>query len=229
MHQVCFFRQVCILRPTDLCNLHTFEVRLPTQREILSAISRGDERGIDLLFSEYFVSLCKVAYHIVHDPDIAKDIVQDVFVRLWAHRHKLNITGSLAAYLRKSVVNASIDHQRKALRVRKISLDDYTDEPTAPASQAPDTDLQAADTNKKIEQALAALPPRCRLVFSMSRYEQLTYAEIAKSLDISTKTVENQMTKALKILRQHLGQYLALLLILLAPLGWLLSLFFKST
>ena len=173
------------------------------EQDILRLLKDDDENAIRRLFTTYFVPLVGVAYRIVQDQDVAKDIVQDVFVRLWTNRHTLSITTSLNSYLKRSVVNASIDHKRLFYEKNKMpveegrSLRSYS----APA----DENLQEMELKKQVKAAINTLPDRCRLIFILSRFEELTYAQIAEKLDISIKTVENQMTKALKVLRKKLS------------------------
>lgn len=169
-----------------------------------------------MLFSHYFVPLCSVAFRMVQDSDVAKDIVQDVFVRLWENRDKLDIKTSLWGYLKRSVANASIDHTRRSYEKTKTPLAPTHDraEDAATAEES----MQAKDTQRLVDRAIGQLPDRCRLVFVLSRHEGLSYKQIAEKLGISPKTVENQMTKALKMLR------VALKPVLVASLGAILSL-----
>ena len=172
-------------------------------QEILKRLKENDEEAVRWLFSTYFSSLVGVAHRIVQDQDMAKDIVQDVFVRLWSHRDTLRITSSLQSYLKRSVVNKAIDYKRRFYDKNKEALDDQK-ERFYHINHAEDR-LSEEDTRQQINHAINTLPERCRLVFILSRHEALTYAQIAEKLDISIKTVENQMTKALKILRQALS------------------------
>lgn len=171
-------------------------------QEILERLKKNDEGAITWLFSTYFASLAVVAHRVVQDQDAAKDIVQDVFVRLWTHRDKLQITTSLQSYLRRSVVNASIDHKRRFYEKNKEALEHHGE--WSDNSPSVDSELREKDIKQQINNAISTLPERCRLIFVLSRYEELTYAQIAARLDISVKTVENQMTKALKMLRKKL-------------------------
>ena len=166
-------------------------------------MKKGQEQGINLLFREHFASLCLVSVRIVQDQETAKDIVQDVFVKVWTHRKKLHIHSSLFAYLKKSVVHASIDHQRQYYEKNKVSLEEL-EEPNSTTQQV-EANLVGQETQALIDAAVASLSERCRLVFVLSRYESYSYKQIAKELDISVKTVESQMTKALRLLRDKLG------------------------
>lgn len=172
------------------------------EKAILRRLKENDEEAVRWLFSNYFSLLAGVAYRIVQDQDAAKDVVQEVFVRLWTHRQTLHIKTSLQSYLRRSVVNAAIDHKRRYYEKNRESLDDQQD--WGVEMTAVEAKLGEEETRLQINRAINTLPERCRLVFVLSRHEELTYAQIAEKLNISIKTVENQMTKALKILRKAL-------------------------
>ena len=177
-----------------------------------------DEQGINMLFADYFVPLCHVAHRIVHNSDAAKDIVQDVFVRLWTHRSKLTISTSLMGYLRQSVVNAGIDHQRRAYEQKKVSLNKHDALENAAVSLTVDGTaerIEGDELKKQVNYAVDQLPDRCRLIFVLSRHEGLTYKQIAQKLEISPKTVENQMTKAFKLLRKSLAAVLSIGMLLI--------------
>ena len=177
---------------------------------ILDGLKNGEETAINELFRTYFAPLCGVAHRIVQDEAVAKDIVQEVFVRLWTHRRTLRIQQSLMGYLRRSVVNAAIDHGRRHYEQKKASLANAPKEQLASSLHA-DDQTKNADLARLVEVAVSQLPERCRLVFVLSRHEELSYKEIAQRLDISVKTVENQMSKALKMLRQALQGLLSML------------------
>lgn len=142
-----------------------------------------------------------------------EDIAQDVFYELWKKRARLTIKTSLKAYLRRAAMNKALNF----IRDQKIKFDD--EEKQAPLeSKIPSINqkLEAAELQQLIDQVIDDLPERCRVVFVLSRFEEMSYNEIAKQLDISSKTVENQISKALKILRVRLGDYLNLFFILLS-------------
>lgn len=183
------------------------------QENILRLLKAGDEKGIELLFTNYFKPLCVVAYRIVGDEDTAKDVVQDVFVKLWDHRDRVAIKTSLFGYLKQSVVNHSIDHQRKGYVLRKVALEsEHQEHLQSSPSEVTAHQAEGSELGAFVQRAIEQLPERCRLVFNLSRHEGLSYKEIAESLDISVKTVENQMTKALKTLRKLLAPVLTLVL-----------------
>lgn len=142
--------------------------------------------------------VCQAVYRMVPDGNQAEDIAQEVFIKFWEKRHQLNIQSSIGAYLRRMAVNEGISYLRKQKRYEvdelKPGLHDGQD-------SSMEEFFAGKELQKRIQQAIATLPPKCRLVFQLSRQEELSYKEIAQKLDISVKTVENQMGKALKTLR----------------------------
>jgi len=147
---------------------------------------------------------------MINDQQIAEDIAQEVFMELWKKREQLNITGSLKSYLTRAAFNKTLNH----IRDQKIRLSDSKELEVEDFGGVEDVDqTNVDDLKRKIAEAVQLLPDRCRMVFLLSRDQQMTYQEIAEALDISIKTVENQISKALKILRKYLGPYVANLLI----------------
>jgi RNA polymerase sigma-70 factor, ECF subfamily len=174
--------------------------------------AENKEAFFEALFHTYYTVLCRFSFRIVKDKDIAEDVVQTCFVNLWKKREETVLQSSFKSYLFRSVYNRSINEYARA---KKYKNEDVSVLNEAPASNNEDPllVLQAEDTQKKIDQAIAAMPDGCRTVFLMSREEQLSYKEIAELLEISVKTVENQLGKALRILREHLFIFLVMLCI----------------
>jgi RNA polymerase sigma-70 factor, ECF subfamily len=174
-------------------------------RELLRRVQAGDEGAYDAVFRTWYVVLVKVAGALLHDTDAAEEVAQDVMVELWRRRHVLDAGVPLRAYLLRSVRNRALNHLRH-LKVRRQSEADVEalyDEPIGSDQPVVAKELAAA-----VQIALQELPPRCREVFELSRTHGLKYAEIAETLGISQKTVEAQMGKALRILRERLAAWL---------------------
>jgi RNA polymerase sigma-70 factor (ECF subfamily) len=174
-------------------------------RALLRRIQAGDEGAYDSAFRTWYPVLVRVATSLVRDPDAAEEVAQDVMVELWRRRHVLDADVSLGGYLLRSVRNRSLN-QLRHLRVRKQSEADIEASYQAPAGS--DQPVVAEELAAAARIAMDELPPRCREVFELSRVHGLKYAEIAESLDISVKTVEAQMGKALKIMRERLAPWL---------------------
>jgi RNA polymerase sigma-70 factor (ECF subfamily) len=173
--------------------------------DVLRRIQAGDESAFDAAFREWYPVLVRVATALLHEVDAAEEVAQEVMLELWRRRHVINAEVSLRAYLLRSVRNRSLNHLRH-LRVRRDSEADV--EATYDAPLTADQPIAAGELSAAVQQAVSDLPPRCREVFELSRLHGLKYAEIAESLGISQKTVEAQMGKALRIMRERLAHWL---------------------
>jgi RNA polymerase sigma-70 factor (ECF subfamily) len=175
------------------------------QLDLLKRLQAGDEGAYDTVFRTWYAVLVRVASALLQDSDAAEDISQEVLLELWRRRHVLEAGLSLRAYLLRSVRNRSLNHLRH-LRVRRDTDADVQalyDEPVTS-----DQPVVAKELAEALQIALKELPPRCREVFELSRVNGLKYAEIAEALGISQKTVEAQMGKALRIMRERLRPWL---------------------
>lgn len=169
-------------------------------------IAAGDRAAFEALFRLHYRPLCAFAVQYVKDTDKAEDLVQDLFFRLWLDRAKLAITTSLKAYLFASVRNRCLNEVKSAGRVRV--LNEEADEHAMDEERSED---EHTERIARVQAAIELLPEERRKVFKLSRYEGLKYHEIAARLGISVKTVENQMGKALKSLREELADLVPLL------------------
>ena len=172
---------------------------------IVPLFATDPERAIELAFERHYGFVCQVIYRVLPDKVVAEDIAQEVFYDLWRKRDRIEIHTSLRAFLRTVAVNRTLNH----IRDRKIVSDGEEALPELKSQfrNAPEQ-LELDRLKEDIRAAVDGLPERCRAVFALSRYEELSYKEIASRLEISVKTVENQMSKALKLLRHKLERYL---------------------
>ena len=169
-------------------------------------IRLGNKPAFEQVFRSYYSLLCRYAKSLLNDLDEAEEVVQNTFYIIWNKRESLEIKTSVKAYLYKAVHNDCLN-KLKHLKVRKVYADDYKNS-MGKAYEDSGKLLQAKELRQKIDEALANLPEQCGRVFKLSRFEELKYAEIAEQLNISVKTVEIHMTKALKLMREHLKDYL---------------------
>lgn len=174
-------------------------------RELLEKVRAGDEAAYDEVFRTWYATLVRVAAALVRDSDAAEEVAQDVMHELWRRRETLDPAASLRAYLFRSVRNRALN-QLRHLKVRRESEAEVEALYDAPLTA--DQPLAASELARAVERAFAELPPRCREVFELSRLRGLRYAEIAEALGISQKTVEAQMGKALRVMRERLANWL---------------------
>lgn len=164
------------------------------------------------LFRLHYRPLCGFALGYLKDKDHAEDIVQELFVRLWQDRESLSIQASVKSYLFTAVRNRCLN--ALVVKKRMRPLDEKME--AMPAGEEREEN-ELSERMARVQAAIEALPTERRKVFRLSRNEGLKYHQIAERLDISVKTVENQMGKALKSLREELADLMPLLL-----LGWVL-------
>jgi RNA polymerase sigma-70 factor (ECF subfamily) len=170
---------------------------------------RLEGRNFELLFRDLFPPLMAFARKILGDEEDAREVVQQVFINLWEKRSELDLSSSLKSYLFTSVHHRSLNVIRGRKKFSSAEVPEVAGEWDVSAQ------IESMELEGKIREAIDALPEKCRKIFELSRFEGLKYGEIAGQLGISIKTVENQMSKALKILREQVGKYLTLLLCLL--------------
>jgi RNA polymerase sigma-70 factor, ECF subfamily len=169
-------------------------------QETLRALSKGDQSAFKLVFDTSYESLCQYACTILKDMDEAEDVVQSVFIKIWENREDLDIKHTIRSYLFKAVYHRCINQLEH--RAIKLKYQDHGLRDASTHIQHPE--VFPNELEDHIRKAISALPPQCKAVFLLSRYEELRYAEIARKMNISVNTVENQISKALKILRSEL-------------------------
>lgn len=175
-------------------------------RELARAIAASNPDAFKILYFRYFDALQRYVFSKIQDKDAAKDIVQDVFMRIYQTRTRLDARKSLKSFLYKIAHNLAIDYLRKrAHQQLKSSI-------TADMELTTESD-EADELTQQIREAIAQLPRPVRETFLLNRFEGLKYKEIAEVQGIAVKTVEYRMSKALKLLHQRLSTLLSLLLL----------------
>ncbi len=170
--------------------------------QIVQRIVAGDEVAFRKLFDQYYPMMVNKANMILKDENLAKDAAQNVFVSIWNNRSNFNISSSLQGYLSKATINKSLNLIQS--RKKHGGASDYLDDHDQGEQETSHGRMEADEMKKRIHLAINELPERCRLIFVMNRIEGMSHKEIADQLDISSKTIENQMTKALKFLRSRI-------------------------
>jgi RNA polymerase sigma-70 factor (ECF subfamily) len=176
------------------------------ESDLVAKISSGDKNAFEVLFKKYYAELVRFAFHITNSFQASEDIVQDVFVNVWEFRSNLKAEKSIKIYLYRSVKNRALNFlKHKKFENFAEGLDDF--ESDMPEFD-PELNLYHAELEKMVNWGIEQLPEKCRLIFRLHRQNGLTYQEIAQILDISVKTVEIQIGRALKTLRKLLTPYL---------------------
>lgn len=171
----------------------------------------SDEASFEEVFKSHYAELVGFAKRYVDSQEIAEELVQDVFMTLWSNAARVSIQTSVRSYLFGAVRNAALNHIKHEQVARK-----YVERQLHATNNHTNTDfLELDELHEKIQAALAKIPDKCREIFELNRFEGKRYKEIAVQLNLSLKTVENQMGKALKILRKELGEYLPLIFLII--------------
>lgn len=183
-----------------------------TDSHINAAIQSGDKNQFEELFRSLYRPLCAFANGFLRSREESEEIVQAVFIHFWEKREEINIDVSLKSYLYRAVRNAVLNRlKHEKVRTEHARYMKAQGELVAFGGEH----MAEQELLVRIREALNKLPEQCRIVFEMSRFEELKYAEIAERLEISVKTVENQMGKALRIMREQLHDYLPFIAMLL--------------
>jgi len=172
-----------------------------SETTLIDRLRLGDKAAFDELFRLHYRYLVVIAHKYLNDRDGARDIVQDVFLDIWKRKENLKIDQSAKFFLRRAVINKCLASKRKSDRITVnteiVNTDNRGDNSTS-------DQVAYNDINAFVNEIINGLPERCREVFILSRKKEMSHKEIAAQLNISTKTIENQMTKALKIMRLEL-------------------------
>lgn len=172
-----------------------------------------DKKTFEALFKQNYRAMCMYGQNFVHDTDVVEDIVHDIFVNLWDKRDTIQEEKSVKSYLFRSVHNRCLNYIRDTKKF--VDSEEYDNQVEIIISEDNNESYETAELEVRIKDAIDSLPEKCREVFLKSRVDELKYSEIAEILNISIKTVENQISKALKILREKLGDYLPVILLFL--------------
>jgi RNA polymerase sigma-70 factor, ECF subfamily len=177
---------------------------------VIRTLSPWGTGNFEELFKTHFNALNAYAFTILKDSHQSEEIVQQVFCRIWEKREDLSIHTSIKAYLYRAVYHDSLNY----LKHKKVMAQyaSYAIRQGEGQAANPSEKVVASELNEKIRDAMNDLPEQCRTIFQMSRYEHMKYQEIADAMGLSVKTVENQIGKALRVMRGKLSEYLLLLI-----------------
>jgi RNA polymerase sigma-70 factor (ECF subfamily) len=168
---------------------------------LIRQVRDGQAAAFEEIFNRYHAALHRFAWHLTRSPEAAADVLQTVFLKIWRNRRDWQPKGSLSAYLFRATKNAALNYLRQpGSRDGRLQTLADSDE----LSVSPEKIYDDEETLRAIRAAVDSLPEGCRTVFILSRYENKKYNEIAAILEISVKTVENQMGRALRLLRDKL-------------------------
>lgn len=175
---------------------------LPPDDLIINRLQKSDEKIFKQLFDYYYANLVRYALRLLNKPEIAEEIVQDVFERLWVRREEIEILKSISSYLFTSVRYRCINHFKD--KIQKLVLQDDLEKLDQTCENTPHDELVYKDLKEALKVSIESLPEQCRIIFNLSRNSGLSNHEIADQLNLAPKTVENQITIALKKIKEFL-------------------------
>jgi RNA polymerase sigma-70 factor (ECF subfamily) len=176
--------------------------------QLLLLLKNGDESSFTELYQRYWRKLFGLAVYKLKNPSDAEEILQDIFLDIWRRRQNLNIQSNFSSYLSAALSYRVINYFARRHPGHQPPVSDSS----APADHSTPEQLRAMELNEHIQQLVGQLPEKCQLVFRLSREEQLSNREIAEHIQISEKTVESHISRALRLLRAGIGLLLALLI-----------------
>ncbi len=173
-------------------------------------IQNGDKDAFEILFKGNYLKFCAFANRYTQSMDNAREVVQELFIYLWENREKLSNIQSVDTYIFSAIRYNSIRKHNSGIR-GDLKISDVPEDELLVGFES---ELEYAELQEQLLEAIDSLPPQCQRIFKMSRFEQMTYKQIAEVLDISPKTVEVQISKALRVLQKTFENQLLGILIL---------------
>jgi RNA polymerase sigma-70 factor (ECF subfamily) len=167
--------------------------------------------GYEQLFNDHYSRMVSYAFNFLKEQEASEEVVQEVFYQLWINRNKTEIKTAISSYLYRAVRNRCIN-MIKHIEIRE-NYKQFNSNEIEKANADFTDDLTIDELDKKIRSAIDKMPLHRKKIFLMSRYEEMTYKEIAEKMGLSKKTIENQMGKALQFMRTELKDYLPLIMI----------------
>ncbi len=168
---------------------------------VLQKLKQSDESSFKEIFNNYYSRLCRHAYYILGNKHWAEDVVQNLFMHIWEQRENLKIESKIDNYLFVSVRNSSYNYLKSNMRQKKRETE-YSMNIEEESGM-----IDRESFLRKLQEALNQLPAQCREIYCLKNMEGLTYKEIADYLQVSEKTVDVQIYRALKKLREFMGKY----------------------
>ncbi|MHA4810558.1 RNA polymerase sigma-70 factor [Flavitalea flava] len=184
---------------------------------ILQTPGQSREDLFEQVFKSHFKNLHAYASTLIKDPASGEEVVQNVFLRLWEKKDNMDMLENIAAYLYRAVHNESLNYL-KHLKVKSAYQSFAMRRPPPNNPEQASEKIKLGELESRLGKALNDLPEQCRTIFQLSRFEELKYREIADRLGLSVKTVENQMGKALKILRLKMVDFLPFITLIITTL-----------
>jgi len=186
--------------------------RLPTDETLFNAVKTGDRKAFNLLYDRYWELVYKKAFSYLHDAEAAGEIVNDIFLNIWLKREKLNIL-TFQNYLTAAARYRVYNHLKTKKQNTLMYVENYDTLKNRSFSTTQEEPFSSSEIHQQVNRLLEHLPKRCKEIFLLSRFSHLSNAEIATKFEISKRTVENQLSTAVKHLRNNFHDFIGLILL----------------
>ncbi len=203
----------------SLTDIHTEQEKEKRKAPSLAKkpLAPGNPQEFEQLFKQYYKELCRHSLRFVKQEEVAEELVQDVFIKVWQKKQQHNGPESIKAYLYTAVRNSSMNYLKSQFARQKF--EDHKSTQNYLQTESTEEKLNYLELSLLVDEAVERLPRQCRTIFEMSRSSGFSHEEIAKEMQISPKTVENQIGIALKKLKKHLQTYWDIIIVLLIMLS----------
>lgn len=174
------------------------------QKELLIRLKAGEEDAFILIYNQYRSKIYNYALQLSKSADVAEEIVQEVFIRLWQKREQINVDLSFSAYLKKITLNHVLNYLKKV--ARNQTLQEEVFQQVSISSNRTEEQLMEKELRKIYHEAISQLPAQKKIIYQLSRNEELSHEEISKKLNISKNTVKNHMVEASRFIREYVSK-----------------------
>nr|WP_068888154.1 RNA polymerase sigma-70 factor [Pedobacter panaciterrae] len=188
---------------------------------LLNNLRNGDPTAFAEIYNQYRSKIFAYAYSLCKSPDVSEEIVQEVFIRIWQKRDQINTQLNFGAYIKKITLNHVLNHLKKVAREKALQQQLFLFIETIRNST--EDNLLEKELLKTYDDAIAQLPPQKKLIYNLSRNEDLTHDEIAKRLNISKNTVKNHMVEATRFIRNYVNQNSSVICFIIAASNYFRS------
>lgn len=178
------------------------------EKELIQLLNKGDEEAIRIIFDTFYDELCLYAAGFTKSFQVAEEVVEDVFISLWKNATNLSITTSLKSYLYKSVYNGCLKFLKTEGRLNSSTVENDSEIFKTSSFNDPESELILQELEKKADLIMESLPAQCKEIYFLSRFENLSYSQIAEKLKITTGTVKTQMSRAFHKFKAEFGEFL---------------------
>jgi RNA polymerase sigma-70 factor (family 1) len=185
--------------------MHTEQSDTAEDIELLTKVRNGDQLAFAQVYNQYRSKIYAYAANLCKSPETAEEIVQEVFVRLWQKKEQINTDLNFNAYIKKITLNHVLNHLKKVAREK--SLQEEILRYIEAIRNTTEDNLLEKELLKTYNEAIALLPPQKKIIYQMSRNEEMTHDQIAEKLNISKNTVKNHMVEATKFIRSYVGKH----------------------